>query len=114
MSKTEPEITVIFAGSGESTEANTKELLDTWLPEDVGGVVIQTEVSRENKGLRTVETFLENEFGEDAITRVEDALSYIKGLDLFDEQYYLVLLWNDDDESRELLEAADGQGIVVK
>lgn len=114
--KTQPEeITVLFAGSGPSTDANTKELLDEWLPDDVADVVIEKKIAAGNTSLKGVRKFLAAEFKEDGITQVPDMLSYIKGLDNQpDEVIYLVLLWNDDDESRELLEAADSQGIIVK
>ena len=113
MSET-PDTTYLFAGSGASTKANTEELLDSHLPADVTDVVLQTKIDSDNKGLKTVEAFLLKEF-TDGITRCDDMLDHIASLDIQKgEEVYLVLLWNDDDESRELVVAANAAGIVTK
>ena len=109
-----PDTTYLFAGSGASTKANTEELLDSHLPADVTDVVLQTKIDSDNKGLKTVEAFLLKEF-TDGITRCDDMLDHIASLDIQKgEEVYLVLLWNDDDESRELVVAANAAGIVTK
>lgn len=72
--------TVAFVGSGDTTEANVKALLDDWMPEkDADGEtraynapIIPDQVKRTHKGLMRCWDWLSNEF-KDEIEKLEPA-----------------------------------------
>jgi hypothetical protein len=65
--KAEPEgmQSVAFAGGGDSSEANTKKLLDPWFDDDVENIFLPDRIVRGQNGLKNVVDWVENTFGGD-------------------------------------------------
>lgn len=107
-----------FFGPGDSTEANVRENLDRWVPDDLGKILVPAAVSRRAKGLKFAVTWLEEELGEKGVTRAEtvgDILSELRTQRDKGDDVYLVYLPSDEvsDDDRTWLEKAIGDSIPI-
>jgi hypothetical protein len=106
---------IAFAGNGDSSEANTRKLLDD-LPEELADIYVPERILRAQKGLKNVVSWLDEEVGIEgykSVPRSEiiDRLSEAKGAEPI-----LIFLPADplDETDEKMILAAYDEGITVK
>lgn len=111
---------VAFAGSGDTSEDNVKELLDDWLPQSLDHVTVPDRIGRRERGLKNVKAWLDGEIGESEISDAEVG-QLCKVLDEHREggcEVYLVYIpaaeWDEDAIESKLVLACIENGIPVK
>jgi hypothetical protein len=105
----------LFAGPGDSTQANTDALLGQFVPQEIDYIVIPEKIARSQKGLMTVWNWLAQEFDESSIDRVPDIGAALREAAAASGAT-LVLLWGEDgnQECRDLLALATELSVPVK
>src|SRR5262249_40557594 len=112
-------MSVAFVGTGDSTEANVKALLDDWMSEDrdYNPPIIPNGIKRNYQGLNRCWDWVSTEFGKDYEKLDLDQIvpELVAARDDEDDPAapYLVYVPGEDDPHLEVVKAAIAAGIAV-
>src|ERR1017187_8050110 len=103
--------TVAFDGPGEISEENAAALLDKELPQDIEAIYLPERISRKQRGLRVVASWLLEVFGESGVQKTDNILDALSKGDT------PVLVWlrgeTDSEDDIAVLTAALNEGVHV-